>query len=86
VIYYFSKRNYFFEYEWYKIFLMLFVYAALAVPFFYFSFENRILEIVLKILAVIIFPFILYVFRFYEPIEIRSFRGFINKYFFRIKV
>ena len=86
VIYYFSKRNYFFEYEWYKIFLMLFVYAALAVPFFYFSFDSRILEIVLKILAVIIFPFILYVFRFYEPIEIRSFRGFINKYFFRIKV
>ncbi len=85
-IYLFSKKNYFFEYEWYKIFLMIFFYAALAAPFFYFDFTSRILEIILKIAAVISYPFILYIFRFYEPIEIRSFKGFINKYLFRIKV
>ncbi len=85
-IYFFSKKNYFFEYEWYKIFLMMFTYAVLAVPFFWFSFDNRTVEIILKIMAVIIFPFILYIFRFYEPVEIKAFRGFINKYLFRIKV
>lgn len=85
VIYYFSKRNYFFEYEWYKIVLMLLCYAALAAPFFYFSFDNRVLEIALKAIAVILYPFILYIFRFYEPIEIKSFKGFINKYLFRVK-
>ena len=85
-IYFFSKKNYFFEYEWYKILLMLIVYIVLAAPFFYFTFENRIIEIALKFAAVLVFPFILYIFRFYEPIEVRSFKGFINKYLFRVKV
>lgn len=85
-IYYFSKRNYFFEYEWYKIILMIITYSVLAAPFFYFNFDNRLIEIILKVIAVIIFPLILYLFRFYEPIEIKSFKGFINKYLFRIKV
>ncbi len=85
-IYIFSKKNYFFEYEWYKIFLMILVYAALAAPFFYFDFTSRILELVLKSLAVLAYPLVLYVFKFYEPVEIKAFRGFINKYLFRIKV
>lgn len=86
LIYYYSKKNYFFEYEWYKIFLMIFVYAALVAPFFYFDFTNRLLEIALKSAAVLTYPLILYVFRFYEPVEVRAFKGFINKYLFRIKV
>lgn len=84
VIYYFSKRNYFFEYEWYKIFLMVFCYAIMVSPFFYFNFSNRFIEIILKIAAVIIYPLILYIFRFYEPQEIRSIKGFINKYIVKI--
>lgn len=85
-IYYFSKSNYFFEYEWYKIILMLLTYTLLTVPFFVFNFENRLLEIILKISAVIIFPFILYILKFYEPVEIKTFKGFVNKYIIRIKV
>ncbi|MEO8513195.1 MAG: oligosaccharide flippase family protein [Ignavibacteria bacterium] len=83
-IYYFSKRNYFFEYEWYKILLMILTYTALAVPFFYFNFGNRLIEILLKVIAVILFPLILYLFRFYEPLEIKSIKGFINKYIIKI--
>lgn len=86
VIYFFSKRNYFFEYEWGKIFIMIFTYVILAAPFFYFNFPNRTLEILLKVFAIILFPLILYIFRFYEPIEVKAFKGFINKYIFRIKV
>lgn len=84
-IYFFSKRNYFFEYEWRKIFIMLAVYVLLIFPFFYFSFENRYVELTLKGIAVLIFPFILYIFKFYEPIEKQAIRGFINKYFLRKK-
>ena len=65
---------------------MMFTYTVLAAPFFWFTFESRTIEILLKVLAVMIFPLILYIFRFYEPIEIKTFRGFVNKYIFRIKV
>lgn len=82
-IYLFSKRNYFFEYEWRKIFTLLAVYIVLVFPFFYFSFESRLFEFILKGFAILTFPFILYILRFYEPIEIQAIRGFINKYFLR---
>ncbi len=83
-IYFFSKRNYFYEYEWKKILLMVISYSVLVLPFFYFSFSNRFLEIILKVIAVILYPLILYVFRFYELREIRSIKGFINKYILKI--
>lgn len=82
-IYLFSKRNYFFEYEWRKIFTLLAVYIVLVFPFFYFIFESRLFELILKGFAILTFPFILYILRFYEPIEIQAIRGFINKYFLR---
>ncbi len=86
VIYVFSKKNYFFEYEWTKITVMVLSYLILVTPFFYFIFENRLLEIILKIVAVSVYPLILYMFRFFEPIEIQNIKGFINKYVFKIKI
>lgn len=83
-IYFFSKKNYFFEYEWLKLVAIFFSYIAIVFCFFYFTFNNRLVEILLKILAVVIYPFILYLLKFYEPVEIKSFKGFINKYLFRI--
>lgn len=85
VIYLFSKSNYFFEYEWKKIITMLIVYTAVVLPFFYFNFGSRLIEILLKLLALVLFPFVLYILRFYEPIEIKSVKGFVNKYIFRVK-
>jgi O-antigen/teichoic acid export membrane protein len=83
VIYLFSKSNYFFEYEWGKIIWMLVIYFALTLPFFYFTFENRIVEILLKFGASAVFPLLLYITRFYEPAEIIAVKGFLNKYLFR---
>lgn len=80
IIYHFSRKNYFFKYEWRKIFNMIAVYILLVFPFFYFKFDNSFLETVLKITAVILFPFVLYFLNFYELIEINSIRGFLNKY------
>ena len=84
-IYIFSRKNYFIEYEWLKIFEIILCYIVVVFPFFYINFENRLIEILLKIFAIIIFPFMLYILKFYEPVEIRSIRGFINKYIFRLK-
>ena len=84
-IYMYSKKNYFFSYEWMKIFYIVVCYFLVVTPFFYFNFENRTLEISLKIIACVIFPFLLYLLRFYEPIELLSIKGFANKYFFKRK-
>lgn len=79
--YRYSKKNYFFKYEWGKIFLMVIVYAVLVFPFFYFQmFDFTILNVLLKIVAFILFPVILYILGFYEPIELERVNGFINKY------
>lgn len=83
VIYLLSRKNYFFDYEWFKIVKILICYTILVFPFFYFSFESRALEIVLKCIALITFPFLLYIFDFYEKIEIDSIKGFLNKYLFK---
>lgn len=80
VIYIFSKKNYFFAYEWTKIFTMLFLYFALVAPFFILTFENRLIEILLKFAAISIYPMLLYALRFFEPIEIVSIKGFFRKY------
>jgi O-antigen/teichoic acid export membrane protein len=82
-IYLFSKSNYFFKYEWAKLAIVVFCYFIVVTPFFYFNFENRLIEIILKIIACAIFPFMLYLLNFYEPIEIQSIRGFLNKYIFK---
>ncbi len=84
-IYLYSKKNYYFKYEWMKIFYVVICYFIVVTPFFYFDFANRTLEILLKIIACVIFPFILYLMRFYEPIELASIRGFANKYLLRRK-
>lgn len=84
-IYIFSRKNYFFEYEWRKISAMTAVYFILVIPFFYFTFESRIIEIILKLAAIILFPVLLLLTGFYEQVELRSLKGFINKYLFRIK-
>lgn len=83
-IYFFSRKNYFFEYEWLKLGIVIFCYIVIVFCFFYFDFGNRLLEILLKILAVIAYPFILYLLKFYEPVEIKSIKGFINKYILRL--
>ncbi len=84
-IYMFSKINYFFKYEWFKLVLMLIIYVASTIPFFIFNFDNRIVEILIKLIVFVLYPFILYLFNFYEPIEIERIKGFVNKYLLKSK-
>lgn len=81
LFYIFSRKEYFIKFEWYKIFVMTFWAVIVIFPFFYFSAETRLAQIILKLIAVFIYPFLLYLFKFYEPVEILSIKGFISKYF-----
>lgn len=80
MIYILSPKYYFIKWEMHKLVLMLLLAIALTVPFFIFDIENNIIEIVSKTIAVAAFPFILYLFNFYEEIEITSIKGFFLKY------
>lgn len=79
--YKFSRKNYFFNYEWLKIILIVAVYLILVFPFFYFQLNDlSFVNIALKLLALFAFPFILYLLKFYEPIELERIKGFFYKY------
>lgn len=80
LIYVLSPRYYFIKWEMNKLILMTVVAAVLTVPFYLFDIGNIWLELMLKTVALASFPFILFVFRFYEEIEITSIKGFFLKY------
>ncbi len=83
ITYRFSMKNYFFKYEWGKIFSMIFAFIILVFPFYYFNLnEFTFLNIILKTVSVILFPVILYLLNFFEPVEIEGIKGLINKYIF----
>jgi O-antigen/teichoic acid export membrane protein len=83
LFYSFSKREYFFEYEWLKIFSMFMVAIIIIYPFFYFHIDSISLQIALKVLALVIFPLLLYPLKFYEPVETQRIRELFNKYIVR---
>lgn len=84
MLYVFSRNEYFIKFEWLKIFNMTFCAIIIIFPFFYFNFENRLLQIILKFLALLLYPLFLLAFNFYEPIEKQRIKGFFNKYYNRL--
>jgi len=80
ILYLFSKKEYFIQFEWLKIIIMTFCAVVVIFPFFYFDIESRTIQILLKLVSLAIYPLLLYVFKFYEPIEIERIKGFVNKY------
>lgn len=86
LIYLYSKRNYFFEYEWLKIFEMSFLYIVLTAPFYFLNIKPLALDIILRIIVVMSYPFILYVFKFYEKIELQTIKKLFNNYIQKKKI
>ena len=75
--YYFSQKEYFIPYELRKIGLIFLVGGV-------FSFSGLLLtdlhflpRFIIKITCLVSFPFVLYLFNFYEPIEIHAMNPFI---------
>lgn len=78
--YYFAQKSYFVPYELRKIFI-LFMAGML------FSFSSLLLNelavaprLIMKFFLVILFPFVLGIFKFYDPVEITAIRGFVRKW------
>ncbi|HEY5470201.1 MAG TPA: polysaccharide biosynthesis C-terminal domain-containing protein [Bacteroidales bacterium] len=78
--YYFSQKVFFIPYEIRKITIMFLCGAALSFSSLLINGMDLLPRMVIKIICLGSFPFILYLFNFYEPVELQSIRGFINKW------
>jgi O-antigen/teichoic acid export membrane protein len=80
ICYYYSQKAFFVPYELRKIFIMIFTGAVLSFSCLLLNKLGLFPRLMLKTLFLLSFPFILYLFRFYEPVELKSIRGFVNKW------
>ena len=78
--YYYSNKFYKIPFEDLKL-LKLFI---LGLGFYFLSSLSNdsilVIRLILKIFLLVIFPFVLLLFKFYEPVEIESIKGFFNKW------
>ncbi|HBC77022.1 MAG TPA: hypothetical protein DEO60_11575 [Bacteroidales bacterium] len=78
--YYFSQKEYFIPFEKRKILIMFITGALLSFSGFFVNEMNIVPRLIIKIFCVISFPFLLYLFSFYEKAELNAIRGFIAKW------
>jgi O-antigen/teichoic acid export membrane protein len=78
--YYFSQKEYFIPYEKRKILIMFLTGALLSFAGFFLNEMNIVPRVIIKIMCIISFPFLLYLFNFYEQVELKAIRGFIVKW------
>jgi len=78
--YYYSQKVFYVPYEIRKIALMFITGAALSFSCLFLNGMDLLPRMIIKIICVVSFPFILYLFNFYEPIELQSIRGFVVKW------
>jgi O-antigen/teichoic acid export membrane protein len=76
----FSRKFYYIPIEWNKILKLNLTALLLIIPFFLSDIEFTILEILLKIFALFVFPFLLYLFGFYEKIELERMKSLFKSY------
>lgn len=65
-----SDKYFKIDFENYKLFLMIVVGSAFSAAIYFLPAMNTVLLIVVKSLLVIIFPFVLFIFKFYEKAEL----------------
>ncbi len=78
--YYYSQREYHIPYELKKIAIMFICGAILSFAGLLINELHIVPRLLIKTSCVISFPFILYLFNFYEPVELQAIRGFISKW------
>jgi O-antigen/teichoic acid export membrane protein len=78
--YYFSQKEYFIPYEKRKILIMFLTGAILSFAGLFLNEMQIVPRLIIKILCITSFPFLLYLFRFYEQVELHSIRGFVTKW------
>lgn len=78
--YYFSQKVFYVPYDIRKIAVILITGAVLAASSLLLNGMDLLPRLILKILCLISFPFILYLFNFYEVVELQAIRGFAVKW------
>ena len=78
--YYFSQRIWYVPYEIRKVAILFITGVALSFSGLLLSDISIIPRLILKFVILGSFPFILYLFSFYEPAEIQAIRGFVSKW------
>jgi O-antigen/teichoic acid export membrane protein len=78
--YYYSQKAFYVPYEMKKIGMILLVGSAISFSSLLINGMHLLPRLLIKSGCVLSFPFILYLLNFYEPIELQSIRGFINKW------
>lgn len=80
ISYYQAQKNYPIPYEIHKLILMLMMAILLYFTTSFFSFNNIWVSFFIKASLVLLFPFLLYPFHFYEPIELLRLRQSLEKW------
>jgi O-antigen/teichoic acid export membrane protein len=78
--YYFSQKVFFVPYEIKKIIKLFITGSILSFSSLLINPMGLLPRIIIKTFCLISFPFILYMLKFYELVELQSIRGFINKW------
>lgn len=78
--YYYSQKVFYVPYEIRKITIMLVTGAILSFSSLLINELDLLPRIILKTVSFASFPFVLYLFNFYEPVELQSIKGFLNKW------
>jgi O-antigen/teichoic acid export membrane protein len=80
ICHYYSQKAFYVPYEIRKIISLVFVGAVLSFSCLLLNEMELIPRLMIKTGFLVSFPFILYLFKFYEPVEIQAIRGFISKW------
>jgi O-antigen/teichoic acid export membrane protein len=78
--YYYSQKAFYVPYEMRKIGMILLVGSVISFSGLLINDMHLLPRLLIKSGCVLSFPFILYLLNFYEPVELQSIRGFINKW------
>jgi len=78
--YYFSQKVYFIPYEMRKIIVLLVTGSVLSFSALFINGMDLLPRLLIKTGCLISFPFILFIFNFYEPVELQAIRGFVSKW------
>jgi O-antigen/teichoic acid export membrane protein len=78
--YYFSQKVFFVPYEIRKILVMLLIGTILSFSGLLFNGMHLLPRLLIKSGLFIVFPFSLYFFNFYEPVELQAIKGFLVKW------
>lgn len=78
--YYYSQKTFYVNYEIRKIILIVIIGGLLSFSCLLLNDLTLIPRLLIKTIALVSFPFILFLFNFYEPVELQAINGFIRKW------